>query len=79
MAHSHPEVLWAQRSSETDEAKVRVFFRSLIISVVATTTDASNDYQNILYLTINLPDIIESSLKVNLTATGISLEAKAGK
>ncbi|KAF7340103.1 CS domain-containing protein [Mycena venus] len=40
MTTVHPEVLWAQRSSESDETK------------------------NIIYLTINLPDIQESSLKI---------------
>ncbi|EPQ60996.1 HSP20-like chaperone [Gloeophyllum trabeum ATCC 11539] len=51
---NHPEVLWAQRSSETDEAK------------------------NVIYFTVNLPDIIESTLEYNLTPTHISFKAKAG-
>jgi len=50
----HPEVLWAQRSSDTDEEK------------------------NILYVTVNLPDIKESSLEYNLTLKSISFKAKAG-
>ncbi|KAF9478724.1 HSP20-like chaperone [Pholiota conissans] len=49
----HPEVLWAQRSSESEEEK------------------------NILYITVNLPDIQESSLEYNLTPTSISFKAKA--
>ncbi|GJE87849.1 co-chaperone p23 family protein [Phanerochaete sordida] len=50
----HPEVLWAQRSSESDETK------------------------NILYVTVNLPDIKPESLKYELTATAISFKAQAG-
>jgi len=50
----HPEVLWAQRSSEWDEKK------------------------NVLYLTVNLTEIIESSVEYNLTATSLSFKAKAG-
>ncbi|EMD41447.1 hypothetical protein CERSUDRAFT_90011 [Gelatoporia subvermispora B] len=50
----HPEVLWAQRSSEFDDKK------------------------NILYVTINLPDVKPETLKYNLTPTSISFEAKAG-
>ncbi|KAF8508235.1 HSP20-like chaperone [Hysterangium stoloniferum] len=50
----HPEVLWAQRSSDSVPQK------------------------NVVYLTINLPEIIESSLEYNLTATGLSFKAKAG-
>jgi len=54
MTTLHPEVLWAQRSSESDETK------------------------NILYLTINLPDIQESGLKYNLEPTKITFEATSG-
>ncbi|KAJ7139557.1 HSP20-like chaperone [Mycena epipterygia] len=50
----HPEVLWAQRSSESDETK------------------------NIVYLTVNLPDIQESTLEYTLDATKISFKAKSG-
>ncbi|CAL1696623.1 unnamed protein product [Somion occarium] len=50
----HPEVLWAQRSSETDEKK------------------------NILYVTVNLPDIKPETLDYQLTPTHISLKAKSG-
>ncbi|KAF8203763.1 HSP20-like chaperone [Pholiota molesta] len=50
----HPEVLWAQRSSETDEEK------------------------NVLYITINLPDIKPGTLEYNLTPTSISFKAKSG-
>lgn len=32
-----------------------------------------------IYLTINLPDIIESSIKTDLTATGLGFQARAGK
>ncbi|KAG6872464.1 hypothetical protein C0995_009567 [Termitomyces sp. Mi166 len=51
---THPEVLWAQRSSATDDAK------------------------NIIYLTVNLPDIQESSLVYELTSSSISFKAKTG-
>ncbi|KAF7310503.1 CS domain-containing protein [Mycena chlorophos] len=54
MAPVHPEVLWAQRSSESDEAK------------------------NIVYLTVNLPDIVESSLEYTLEPTKISFKATSG-
>ncbi|KAI0307442.1 HSP20-like chaperone [Multifurca ochricompacta] len=50
----HPEVLWAQRSSELDEEK------------------------NVLFVTVNLPDIIEDSLQYDLQPTKLSFKAKAG-
>ncbi|KAF7319932.1 CS domain-containing protein [Mycena kentingensis (nom. inval.)] len=50
----HPEVLWAQRSSESDETK------------------------NIVYFTINLPDVDESSLKLSIEPTKISFAATSG-
>ncbi|PFH54712.1 hypothetical protein AMATHDRAFT_72472 [Amanita thiersii Skay4041] len=51
---THPEVLWAQRSSDTDDEK------------------------NIVFLTVNLPDIQENTLRYDLQPTKITLEAKAG-
>ncbi|KAG5646082.1 hypothetical protein DXG03_004505 [Asterophora parasitica] len=51
----HPEVLWAQRSSETVDEK------------------------NIVYLTVNLPDIQEQTLSYDLTATSISFKARTGE
>ncbi|KAF7592158.1 hypothetical protein BBP40_000645 [Aspergillus hancockii] len=51
---THPEVLWAQRSSDSDAAK------------------------NVIFLTVNLPDIQEQTLKVDLTSTSLSFEARAG-
>ncbi|KAF8634007.1 hypothetical protein AX15_001181 [Amanita polypyramis BW_CC] len=51
---THPEVLWAQRSSRTDDAK------------------------NVIYLTINLPDIQDSTLKYDLQTTSLTFEARAG-
>ncbi|KAJ3576267.1 hypothetical protein NP233_g515 [Leucocoprinus birnbaumii] len=51
---THPEVLWAQRSSETDEEK------------------------NIIYLTVNLPDIDQSTLDYSLTGTEFKFKTKAG-
>ncbi|KAJ7226023.1 HSP20-like chaperone [Mycena pura] len=50
----HPEVLWAQRSSESDETK------------------------NIVYLTVNLPDIQESTLKCSIEPTKVSFKATSG-
>ncbi|TFK30688.1 HSP20-like chaperone [Coprinopsis marcescibilis] len=50
----HPEVLWAQRSSESE---------------------AQN---NIIYLTVNLPDIQPPTLEYKLTQTSISFKAKVG-
>jgi hypothetical protein len=35
--------------------------------------------QNIVYLTINLPDINEDSMKIDLTATGLGFQARTGK
>lgn len=79
MPHA-PEILWAQRSSETDDTKVsycspvaepfelirtRPFFRSFV--------------QNVLYITINVPDIKAETFKFDLTPTSISFAAKAGK
>ncbi|KAF9258614.1 HSP20-like chaperone [Marasmius fiardii PR-910] len=51
---THPEILWAQRSSDTDATK------------------------NIVYFTVNLPNIQESSLQYKLTPTSISFKATAG-
>ncbi|KAG9057074.1 hypothetical protein FS842_008645 [Serendipita sp. 407] len=51
---THPEVLWAQRSSDSSPEK------------------------NIVYLTVNLPDVIESTLQYDLSATGLKFKAKAG-
>ncbi|KAI9509881.1 putative Hsp90 binding co-chaperone [Russula earlei] len=50
----HPEVLWAQLSSETAKEK------------------------NVLFVTINLPDIVESSLQYELTSTALLFKAQAG-
>ncbi|KAF8448821.1 HSP20-like chaperone [Boletus edulis BED1] len=47
----HPEILWAQRSSNFTPEK------------------------NVVYLTINLPHIVESSLTFTLTSTSISFKA----
>ncbi|KZO99663.1 HSP20-like chaperone [Calocera viscosa TUFC12733] len=51
---SHPQITWAQRSSETVPEK------------------------NILYVTIDLPDIIEGTLKLDLEEDSISFKARAG-
>ncbi|KAJ6616168.1 HSP20-like chaperone [Mycena sp. CBHHK59/15] len=48
----HPEVLWAQRSSQFDETK------------------------NLVYLTVNLPDIRELSLECALGPTKIAFKAE---
>ncbi|KAH9982104.1 HSP20-like chaperone [Lactifluus volemus] len=50
----HPEILWAQRSSETAKEK------------------------NVLFVTINLPDIVESSLQYDLQPASLSIKAQAG-
>ncbi|KAH8988221.1 putative Hsp90 binding co-chaperone, partial [Lactarius akahatsu] len=50
----HPEVLWAQRSSESDKEK------------------------NILFVTVNLPDIVPSSIQYDLQPTGLTFKAQAG-
>ncbi|KAH9177093.1 HSP20-like chaperone [Lactarius sanguifluus] len=50
----HPEVLWAQRSSESDKEK------------------------NFLFVTVNLPDIVESSIQYDLQPTGLTFKAQAG-
>ncbi|KAH7916496.1 HSP20-like chaperone [Hygrophoropsis aurantiaca] len=50
----HPEILWAQRSSDSDPAR------------------------NIVYLTVNLPDIKPESLTYDLTPTSINFKASAG-
>ncbi|QRV76882.1 heat shock protein HSP20-like chaperone [Ceratobasidium sp. AG-Ba] len=47
----HPEVLWAQRSSDSDSKK------------------------NIIYLTVNLPDIKPDTLQYDLTADKVSFKA----
>ncbi|KAH7330715.1 HSP20-like chaperone [Rhizoctonia solani] len=50
----HPEVLWAQRSSETDASK------------------------NIIYLTVNLPDLKEDTVKYELTSNKLSFKGTTG-
>ncbi|KAH9043873.1 HSP20-like chaperone [Lactarius pseudohatsudake] len=50
----HPEVLWAQRSSESDKEK------------------------NLLFVTVNLPDIVASSIQYDLQPTGLVFKAQAG-
>jgi hypothetical protein len=49
--------------------------------MLGTNSDADVDWirQNLIYLTINLPDIIESSMKIDLTATGFGFQARAGE
>ncbi|KIJ68808.1 hypothetical protein HYDPIDRAFT_107060 [Hydnomerulius pinastri MD-312] len=44
----------------------------------AQRSSATEAAKNIVYLTVNLPDIVESSLKYDLTATKLTLEATAG-
>ncbi|CAE7201997.1 unnamed protein product [Rhizoctonia solani] len=51
----NPEVLWAQRSSETDASK------------------------NIIYLTINLPDLKEDSVKYELTPNKLSFKGTTAR
>ncbi|EIW86361.1 HSP20-like chaperone [Coniophora puteana RWD-64-598 SS2] len=51
---THPEVLWAQRSSTTEAEK------------------------NVVFLTVNLPDINDKSVEYTLTPTSISFKADAG-
>ncbi|KAF9786075.1 HSP20-like chaperone [Thelephora terrestris] len=50
----HPEILWAQRSSDVQAGK------------------------NVVYLTVNLPDINGSTLKYELTSSKISFKARTG-
>ncbi|EJD04573.1 HSP20-like chaperone [Fomitiporia mediterranea MF3/22] len=52
---THPEVLWAQRSSAVEAEK------------------------NIIYLTVNLPEINESTLKLDIQPNEISFDTKAGR
>ncbi|KLO07042.1 HSP20-like chaperone [Schizopora paradoxa] len=51
----HPEIRWAQRSSETEAEK------------------------NIVFLSVNLPEIKESSMKLDITEKEISFAADAGR
>ena len=79
-----PEVLWAQRSHPSGAEKVRTY-ASCVRKPNLVDLDANDDAnvawmrQNIVYLTINLPDIIEDSMKIDLTATGLSFQARTGK
>ncbi|KAJ7898885.1 HSP20-like chaperone, partial [Mycena olivaceomarginata] len=50
----HPELLWAQRSSASDEAK------------------------NVVYLTVNIPDIQANTLEYSLETQKIFFKAKSG-
>ena len=78
----HPEVLWAQRSSESDEKKVGDLIRaSVFLGRVLTIffRDRVSFLQNILYVTVNLPDIKTETFEYNLTPTSLTFKAKAGK
>jgi hypothetical protein len=46
---------------------------------VAQGSGSRVGWQNIVYLTVNLPDIDESTLKFDLGATALKFEAKTGK
>lgn len=73
----HPEVLWAQRSSESVEENVSY----LSCFTIAISVDASTLFvflQNFLYITVNLPDIAPDTLDYKLTPTAIHFKAKAG-
>jgi hypothetical protein len=86
----HPEILWAQRSSET--AKEKVINLSIIrhlgarvhllpssvcyMSFLRCVFNCRN--QNVLFVTINLPDIVESSLQYDLKPASLSFKAQAG-
>ena len=75
----HPEVLWAQRSSESDEKKVSDLRAPIQDLVRGLIPDIHVALQNILYVTVNLPDIKPETIEYNLTATTLSFKAKAGK
>lgn len=78
----HPEVLWAQRSSDGDEAKVRAQPLSLecvAIELYSLYALVSLSNQNVLLVTVNLPNIQESTLKYELTPTSISFKATVGQ
>jgi hypothetical protein len=70
----HPEVLWAQRSSETDETKV-----SRHILETFSSFHSFLWFQNIVYVTVNLPDIHVDTLVYELTSTKLTFKAKAGR
>ena len=71
----HPEVLWAQRSSASDAAKVcsnRDHHLSHLDRRVVFL-------QNVIYLTVNQPDIQPSTLEYKLTPTSINFKATSGE
>lgn len=79
---THPEVLWAQRSSESEEDKVRVLYLDLTLCTVfliGLLFFRLGATQNIVYLTVNLTEINESSLKIDIQPKEITFEAKAGR
>ena len=67
----HPEVLWAQRSSTSASEKV-------CLPLSLQLHCLSPILQNIIYLTVNVPDVVESSLEYALTPTALSFKATAG-
>lgn len=69
----HPEVLWAQRSSETEDGKVRT-----PISIDDHSLTQLQFLQNVVYLTINLPDIQKDTLVCNITSDSLSFKATSG-
>jgi|SRR5258706_12847427 len=79
-----PEVLWAQRSHPTGAEKVRTY-ASCVRKPNLVEPDANDDAnvtwmrQNIVYLTINIPDIIKDSMKIDLTETGLGFQARTGE
>jgi len=72
---THPEVLWAQRSSETDAEKVCPNFHHLI-TCITDNYHLAIARQNIVFLTVNLTDIDESTLKYELKPREISFQAE---
>ena len=76
---THPEVLWAQRSSDTDATKVRTFIASMSVAIVERLLHTDHLTQNVLYVKVNLPDIQGVSIVYDLKPTSISFKAKAGE
>ncbi|KAJ7820527.1 HSP20-like chaperone [Mycena olivaceomarginata] len=67
----HPELLWAQRSSESDETMVRRF-RFAVFPLM------HHDPKNVVYLTVNLADIQVNTMDYSLEPTKIFFKATSG-
>jgi len=80
----HPEVMYAERSSATEPEKVRFGIHVMGSKADHIFSSFSNvdiyllSVQNVIYFTINTPDIVGEP-EIDIKAQEISFSAKAGE